>query len=44
MKNAAIILATVAALAVSALTPAKAQGCVVTHKTLAFPLILGVGY
>jgi hypothetical protein len=44
MKNAAIILATIAALAVSAMAPAKAQGYVTTNKTLNFPLLLGVGY
>jgi hypothetical protein len=42
MKNAVLILATVAALAVAVVAPAKAQGSVTTR--MAFPMLLGVGY
>jgi hypothetical protein len=45
MKKAALILATVAALAVAAIAPASAQGTRTNYSSLAaFPLILGVGY
>ena len=42
MKNAALILATVAALAVAAIAPAAAQGY--KSSTASFPMLLGVGY
>jgi hypothetical protein len=44
MKNVAIVLATIAALAVSAMAPAEARGCAATNRTLTFPLILGIAY
>ena len=44
MKNATIVLVTIVALAISAMAPAEARGCVTTNRTLTFPLILGVAY
>ena len=46
MKNAALILAMVTALAVAAIAPAKAQCARPANRTslAAFPLVLGVGY